>query len=178
MFTLAGRLRIKGLNNLPRKSGAIIASNHLSLNDPPLVGCSVPWAVYFMAKRELFDMPMMGWMFRQFNTFPVNRDGMDRKAMRMAIRLLSEGKTVLMFPRGTRVDDEEDSFKFKNGIGMLSCMAQVPIIPCLVTNSNMLHRLRKMTVSFAEPVFPPEKYDKNTYGMMTESVIKKIKQLR
>ena len=177
VYTLIGRLKIRGLYNLPGEKGAIIAANHISLHDPQLVGCSIPRPIHYMAKRELFDIPVLGWLLRQVNSFPVNRAGTDQKAVRTALRLLSKGRIVLMFPQGTRRSDNLDSFQLKEGIGMLSCLAQVPIIPCMVRNSNKLKSLHRLSVTFLKPVFPPEKYDRNSYKVLAESVTHRMKQL-
>jgi 1-acyl-sn-glycerol-3-phosphate acyltransferase len=177
-YALLGRVKIKGARNIPRGTGVIIASNHMSLNDPPLIGSSVPWPIYYMGKKELFEIPVLGWVLRQINVFPVNREGSDAGAIRRAVKLLREGKTLLIFPKGTRTTDEKEMFSFKSGVGALACMAQVPVVPCLVRNTGKLKKLARLSVSFAEPVFPPEKHDRESCRVLTGTIAEKMKALR
>lgn len=178
VFTIIWRLKICGVSNIPKKTGAIIASNHLSMNDPPLVGCSIPRIACYMAKKELIDIPVLGWLLRQVNSFPVDRSKSDLRAIRMAVRLVSKNNIVVMFPQGTRKKEEDvKGLQFKRGIGIISCLGQVPIIPCLVSNSNRLKGFKQLVVSFGEPIYPPENYSHETYEELASKAISGLNQL-
>ncbi|MBU2614818.1 MAG: 1-acyl-sn-glycerol-3-phosphate acyltransferase [Elusimicrobia bacterium] len=174
VYTLVFRVKISGVKNFPKKGGVLIASNHLSMADPPLVGSCLWRPIHYMAKKELFSSPVFGWILRKVNAFPVNRKGTDMGAIRTVKRLLSEGEIVLVFPQGGRRN--EDNFDVKSGIGMLSCWSQSPIVPCCIKNSNKLKEFKRLEVNFLEPVFPPEKYGQDTYTVLTNKVASEMKE--
>jgi len=178
-YTVIGRKKVRGLENLPPKGtgGAIIAANHMSLNDPPLIGASLTRHLNYMAKKELFDIPIIGWGLKNINAFPVNREGADSSAIRKALKLLRSGELLVMFPGGTRTRDREKSLEFKNGAGMISCMAQVPVIPCLLQNTDRMKKLARVMVTFGKPVYPPAKYSKADYRELTGRIIAEMKRL-
>lgn len=95
-------LRITGTENIPAEGGLIIASNHFSSMDPPIVGVSIRREIHFMAKRELFDTPASRLLMLGLRSFPVNRDGSDTGAIRAALRRLRDGLAVGIFIQGTR----------------------------------------------------------------------------
>ncbi|OGS20747.1 MAG: hypothetical protein A3J83_00670 [Elusimicrobia bacterium RIFOXYA2_FULL_40_6] len=173
-FSFIYRVKITGRKNFPKKGGVLIASNHLSNVAPPLVGSCLWKPIHFMAKKELFRSPVGGWILKMVNSFPVNRGGTDMGAIRMVNKLLSEGEVVLLFPQGGR--RRENDFEVKSGIGLLSCRAQAPIVPCCIRNSNKLKKFRRLEVSFLKPVFPPEKYDQQTYDVLTGKVASEMKE--
>ncbi|MBU0951854.1 MAG: 1-acyl-sn-glycerol-3-phosphate acyltransferase, partial [Elusimicrobia bacterium] len=82
VYTLVFRVKISGVKNFPKKGGVLIASNHLSMADPPLVGSCLWRPIHYMAKKELFSSPVFGWILRKVNAFPVNRKGTDMGAIR------------------------------------------------------------------------------------------------
>ena len=96
------RLRVVGADRMPREGRLIVASNHVSLLDPPLVGCASPRELDYMAKAELFRIPGLGGLIRRLNAHPVDRTGSDSAALRLALRLLETGRALLVFPEGTR----------------------------------------------------------------------------
>ncbi|HBU70314.1 MAG TPA: 1-acyl-sn-glycerol-3-phosphate acyltransferase [Elusimicrobia bacterium] len=177
---LAGRLlwglRVEGADNIPVSGGVLIAPNHRSAIDPPMVGSSMARPLHFMAKQELFEVPVLGFLIKRTNAFPVKRGARDVGAFRNAQRLLEFGEAVLVFPEGTRSKD--DSFKPPlPGVGMLSCMAQAPIIPVRVRNSQNPSRKNPLTVIFGKPVYPPAEFNKDSYGALSAAVIEEIKKL-
>lgn len=174
-FTVIFRLKIKGLDNIPKKGGVIITSNHVSLADPPLIGSSIHRPIFYMAKKELFK-GLFGWILHKVNAFPIEREGGDIKAMRKAKKVLQDGGTLLMFPQGTR--KHEDDFESKNGAGILSCWTHSPIVPCCVINTNNMKQLKKMEVHFSVPIYPPQKYTRDDYELLTNNAINDIKKMR
>ena len=95
-------LRVKGAEHVPARGPALIVSNHQSILDPPVIGGAARRQIYFLAKAELFRIPMFGSLIRALHARPVRREGSDPGALRTAAQLLGEGKALLIFPEGTR----------------------------------------------------------------------------
>jgi 1-acyl-sn-glycerol-3-phosphate acyltransferase len=163
----------------------IIASNHVSYADPPVVGSAVPREVYFLAKEELFRNPAFGWLIRQYNAIALRRAVGDIGAVKKAVELLKQGRAVLMFPEGTRSLSGR-LLKPKPGVGLIACLAGAAVVPAYVRGTNSLGRafLRRtrLTVSFGEPVepegFPADGGDHHQrYQKLTEEVMRRIEDL-
>ena len=178
-------MRIKGDERVPREGGVIIASNHISYNDPPVVGSAVPRELYFLAKEELFRNPVFGALIRAYNAMPVKRAASDVGAMRKALTLLKDGKAMIMFPEGTRSLSGK-FLKPKPGVGMIASMAGVPVVPTYVTGTNHLGavfwRKRPLVVRFGEPVYPDEvrsrcKSDREAYMAISTETMRRIIEL-
>jgi 1-acyl-sn-glycerol-3-phosphate acyltransferase len=176
MFKLFYRYHIEGAENIPKTGGAIISPNHMSFFDPPLAGAAMKRPLYFMAKKELFDIPVFGWTIRQTNAFPVKRGVQDMSAMRHAFSLLEEGYLLLMFPEGTRSKDGKLS-KARAGVGMVACHAQVPLIPVKLENTNMMSKLKKIIVKYGKPIYPPKNFSKNDYVSLSQKVLDEIARM-
>jgi 1-acyl-sn-glycerol-3-phosphate acyltransferase len=170
------RRRVIGVENVPAKGGVLIAPNHRSVADPPIIGSAVNRPMFFMAKQELFDVPVFGWFMHRTNSFPVKRGEQDMGAFRKALRFLKDGMPLLIFPEGTRSKD--DSFlPARPGLGMFACMAQVPAVPVRIINSDHLLRFRKIKVIFGKPIYPPKEYTKEDYQKFSEQVLEAVKNL-
>jgi 1-acyl-sn-glycerol-3-phosphate acyltransferase len=145
--------RVFGEELVPAQGGLVVAANHRSYLDPPLLGTWFPRTVHFMAKRELFAIPVVGWLIRQVHAFPVDRDSADLGAIRRALRILKEGGVVGIFPEGTRNLDGEA--KARGGAVLLAVTAGCPLVPLALVNTNMAaRRLRasKVEVRIGEPI--------------------------
>ncbi len=176
-FRLFWRCTVKGSENIPGTGGVIIAPNHASYADPPLVGSSMKRPLYFMAKKELFDMPVLGFLIRRTNAFPVSRGRQDIGSVRFAEALLKDGRPLLIFPEGTRT--RTGAFgKARPGVAMIACHARVPVVPVRVVNSFYLGSFRKLTVIFGKPVMPPaECAGHEAYQAFAERILEEIKGL-
>ncbi len=178
-------MRIHGDEWVPREGGVIIASNHISYNDPPVVASAVPRELHFLAKEELFRNPVFGALIRSYNAMPVKRGSGDIGAVRKALRLLKEGNAMIMFPEGTRSLSGK-FLKPKPGVGMVASMADVPVVPTYVAGTNNLGaafmRKRPVVVRFGEPIRPAEirsrfGSDKEAYLGISAEAMKRIMQL-
>ena len=178
-------MRIEGDERVPRDGGVIIASNHISYNDPPVVGSAVPRELHFLAKEELFGNPVFGGIIRSYNAMPVRRAAGDVGAMRKAVRLLKEGKAMIMFPEGTRSLSGR-FLKPKPGVGMIASMADVPVVPTFVAGTNNLSaalwRKRPLVVRFGEPIVPADirrgcASDKDAYMAISAEAMERIMRL-
>jgi 1-acyl-sn-glycerol-3-phosphate acyltransferase len=154
LFIFFNRWRVEGRENVPARGGVILASNHTSYADPPLVGTACPRRVFFMAKQELFRMPLLGWLIPRVHSFPVRRGKGDRRALREAVRLLNRGEVVLIFPEGTRSPNGRLQPP-ELGAAMVALMSGAPVVPMALIGSDRLlpqhsplPRPAKVTVRF------------------------------
>ena len=157
-FRLGFGLEIRGQEHVPRRGGCLIAANHTSFLDPPLIGATSPRRVSFMARATLFDQPLLGWYMRHVGVFPVVRGEGDLAAIREAVRRLRHGDVVALFPEGGRQPSGQLGLA-KRGIGLLAVTAQVPIVPALITGTFQAwppgaKRLRraKIRIAFGEAI--------------------------
>lgn len=129
------RLRLEGEEHIPRSGPAILAMNHQSFLDPPMLGCMVRGEIYYLARRSLFEKPVLKWLLPRVNVIPVDRDGQDRSALKQVIRLLEEGKRVLIFPEGTRSRDGR-LLPAKAGLGLIAAKTGAPVVPLRIFGSG------------------------------------------
>ena len=132
-FKICFRLKINGLEHF-RPGAAIIAANHTSLYDPEVVSISCSEEVHFLAKESLFRIPLLGRLIRILNSHPVSRDASDAATFRLIIRLLKEGKKVILFPDGNRSPNGELQ-PLEKGLPFLVQKAQCRILPTFVTGT-------------------------------------------
>lgn len=125
---LAPRWRVTGRENIPPTGPVILAPNHISDSDPPFVGLSAGRPVWFMAKRELFEIPVLGAMIRFAQGFPVERGRPDRTALRHSQELLSAGETVVVYPEG-RTSESGKLQPLLPGVALLALHTRVPVVP-------------------------------------------------
>jgi 1-acyl-sn-glycerol-3-phosphate acyltransferase len=126
---------VTGREHVPRSGGFILASNHISFWDPPLIGSALPREIHFLAKEELFSNPAFGWLIRSYNAIPIRRGMVDLSGMARAVETLRRGGGLMLFPEGTRMRDGE-LHPARPGIGMLSVNSGVPIVPCFISGSD------------------------------------------
>lgn len=172
-------LEITGQNNIPKNGGAIIASNHISLLDPPVIGCSIPRYVHFMAKEELFKYPVFNWIITQLKAFPVRRGMPDRTAIRTAINLLESGEIVGLFPEGTRSKNGVLGNP-EPGLAMIAVKTGSPIIPAAVIGTGDFSKkfLPKFKVKFGKPIAVEKgKTDKESLERISQSLMREIARL-
>lgn len=159
LMRLLFRLEAVGRELVPATGPVLIVSNHVSVLDPPLVGGSVPRPIYFMAKEELFRIPLFGRLIRSLNARPVRRDGSDMRALKGSLALLQEGRAILVFPEGTRGVEGEPPRAGRPGVGMLAVLSGAPVVPVYVSGSGAalprgraLPRPGKVRVTFGPPL--------------------------
>lgn len=131
---LAFRLKIYGRENLIEDGPAIYASNHASYLDPPLVGVACRKELFYLARNTLFEKPVLGPLLPRINCIPVDRDRGDVAAVRALLRLLKEGKRVVVFPEGTRSKDGNLQ-PARAGLGLIIAKALAPVVPVRVFGS-------------------------------------------
>src|SRR5215208_2749736 len=128
------RLRRLGTEHVP-DGGVILASNHRSFLDPFAIGCCIGRPIYFVAKRELFKNPLLGWLLNCLGAFPIKRGASDEESMSTALALLEREQAVVIFPEGTRIRTGSLA-RPKRGVGRLALQSGKPVVPIAVTNSE------------------------------------------
>lgn len=150
-------MEVVGVENVPSEGPAILAGNHLSYLDPPVIGAAVPRPVRFMAKAELFKIPLFSQFLRGIQTFPVQRGSADRSAIRAALQVLAEGDLMALFPEGTR-NRTGESLPPQKGVASIALRSAAPVIPVGITGTSItdrkLHPVRRplIRVAFGPPV--------------------------
>ena len=166
-FTLFYHYSVFGANEAcPGK--AIIAPNHASFLDPPLIGASWPEEIHYLARASLFRYRLWGWILKKLNAHPIQGNAQDIGSIRMICQLLNEGKKVVVFPEGERSATGELQ-AIKSGIAMLALRTNSPIIPVYISGAFEAwprhSRLPKfgtaITCVFGKPIFSPQPEDKN-----------------
>ncbi|HUL54932.1 MAG TPA: lysophospholipid acyltransferase family protein [Opitutaceae bacterium] len=123
---------VSGVESIPRTGGLIVAANHASVLDPPLIGCHVPRQLAFFARKTLWKGGLVSWWLDIVGTIPVDRDsGADASAIRRVLKVLRDGRAIIVFPEGTRTRTGALQ-RPKPGVGLLACRAGVPVVPARI----------------------------------------------
>lgn len=142
------RVSAVGKEHIPSEGAAIICCNHQSFWDPPIIGYLMPRKIRYMAKADLFRIPLFGSFISHLGAFPVKRGGVSKESIRLSLKLLESGEMLLIFPEGTRnVDGRETA---KRGAVHLAFKTGAPIVPAAITGT--FRPFSKITVRFGEPV--------------------------
>ncbi len=179
------RGKVFGRENIPESGPFILASNHISYYDPPLVGAGCKREVYFFAKRELFKyLPVRAFLVR-VNAHPVSRGKFDRGAIESAIEILKGGNGLAVFPEGTRALKGE-FLPVKPGVGMIARKAEAPIVPVYIHGSDRLWKCffgrAKLRIIYGESL--SKEYvtsfesDKESYRTISEEIMNRIKAIK
>ena len=134
------RLEVVGEQRVPVNGPLIVVSNHIDLLDPPLVAACVHRRVHPMAKRELFEIPLIGWFFHAYGAFPVRRFSADMGALRVARNFLRSGEAVLIFPEGTRGNMVGDITTLRPalpGAAVVAQLSEALVVPVAITGSKV-----------------------------------------
>lgn len=170
--------RVEGRDNLPAEGGAILCSNHISWWDPPLVGCVVKRRVHFMAKEELFKIPILGSILPALGAFPVRRGTPDRSAIRQALRVLKDGQVLGIFPEGTRSKTGRLQ-KAEPGTALLAIKSQAPLVPVAILGPYRLFRPIRVRIGapFTVEEFYDQRLSSEVLGPASEKIMAKIAEL-
>ena len=131
------RLEVVDASNVPAEGRVLVVANHLSNFDPVLVAACSPRRVRTMAKREMFETPLVGWTVWAYGAFPVRRHSADMGALRVGRNHLLAGSAVLVFPEGTRAP-ERALIPALPGSAMLALLGNAPVVPVAVTGTERL----------------------------------------
>jgi 1-acyl-sn-glycerol-3-phosphate acyltransferase len=183
------RGEVTGLENLPRTGSFLIAANHSSFLDPPLIGSQVQRQIAYFARKTLWKPGFASWWLDTVGTIPVDRDGgQDVSAIKRVLRALKEDKGLILFPEGTRSPDGTLQAP-KAGVGLICCRSQVPVVPVRIFGSfeafGKSRGLRvgtPVTIVFGRPI-PPAVYDepkagKERYQIASDRIMARIAALQ
>jgi 1-acyl-sn-glycerol-3-phosphate acyltransferase len=156
---------------LVEEGPVILASNHQSYFDPPLVGICSRRAVYYLARKTLLDIPMLGPLLPFINVIPVDRDGNDMSALKKIIRLVRAGSGVVLFPEGTRSPDGTLQ-RGKSGVGLIIAKTRAPVQPMRIFGAHSAFpkgsgkiSLTPISVIVGEPIrFTDQELDPQSHG--------------
>ncbi len=137
LFLILGPIRSYGKGRIPREGGLLILSNHLADVDPVVVQLACNRPIHFMAKSELFEIPVLKSLIRAYGAFPVKRGEPDRASIRRAVQLLKMGEVVCVFPEG-QLSESGELQELKPGIALLARMAACNVICCRLENTNRI----------------------------------------
>lgn len=179
--------KVEGGDSVPATGGIIVAANHCSYLDPPVLACALKRRVRFMARDTLFSNAFARWYFPRVGVIPLDRTRGDLAALRKAISLLKEGHAVALYPEGTRSPDGKLQ-EAKGGIGFLIAKGGVPVVPMHISGTyealpkgqGKLAKSR-ISVRIGEPISPDEMSAamtaKNDYDSVARLVMQRIAAL-
>lgn len=181
------QLEVTGSENIPGKGAFILASNHRSNLDPIIVADAIERKLYFMGKRELFRTKFSARVMKMLNVIELNREGIDRSALKKGLVSLHTGRGLLLFPEGKRSVDGRLS-SGKSGVALFAFGANVPVIPVFIRGTgealpphSRSIRLAKIRVSFGKGLTLPEATErsnrKSDYQEFTNRIMQGIADL-
>ncbi len=172
-----------GRENIPKKGSFILVSNHGSLFDPPLLGHALGRNISFMAKSELFSIPLLGYIIKACGAYPVKRGIADKNTIKIACEKLSNNNSIGIFIDGTRQKDGRVN-KPKQGAALLAFKNQKLLLPVAIINSHRLVRLRfcipfftKIVIKVGKPINPPIVSSKDELSIVTRSLQESINNM-
>lgn len=148
------RIHVSGEENIP-EGGAIVASNHTAFSDVLVISASTKRQVRYMAKKELFKIPLLAQLIRGLGAYPVNRGGADVSSIKLTISMLEAGELIGIFPQGHRHGKKDPrTTEVKAGVGMIAYRSKAPIVPVFIDNARgKTGILRKNYVTFGKPIY-------------------------
>ncbi|MBP7176123.1 MAG: 1-acyl-sn-glycerol-3-phosphate acyltransferase [Thermoclostridium sp.] len=175
-FALFYRVSTAGAEKVPKEGTFIVCCNHISLLDMFLFGPRLPMKVHFMAKQELFKIPVLKSILKGLGAYPVKRGQGDMQAAKTTLLLLKEGKTIGIFPEGHRRNKSSGKLKPKSGAILFAVESGVPILPVGIFGNFRL--FSKLRVVYGQPWYPvgqhAEKPAKARMQELAEELMEKI----
>jgi len=137
LLRLFTRCRVEGLENVPPSGPLLLVANHLNLVDPPVLGALLPRRIVFVAKEELFRMPLVGWIVKWYGAFGIKRGQADLQALRTAVSVLRSGGVLGMFPEGhrSRTGKMQEAYA---GAALVALMGEAPVLPVGIDGTDRL----------------------------------------
>ncbi len=142
-----------GVENVPRSGPLIVACNHISFLDPPVMGSFCPRQIYYMAKKELFDIPVFGAAIASVGAYPVDREGSAAAAIKRSVEVLRRGDCIGIFPEGGR---NQDGVKVASqGVALLASLGRAPVLPAAIVGGDRAKHFGKIKVAFGKTLTLP-----------------------
>lgn len=177
MFRTLWRMRVYGTQNLPKSGPVIIASNHISYMDPPVLGSACPRRIQYMAKQELFAIPLLGRAIRAVGAYPVDRHGSAKAAIKRSLEVLKEGGAIGIYPEGTR--NRDGSHTPQIGVALLAQLSGAPVVPAFLGGTRDPLRFQAVRAYFGEPMRLPahERISRADLEQFVGDVMQRIRSL-
>jgi len=183
IYKIIFRGHLIGRENIPQKNSFIMVSNHGSLLDPPLLGHALGRNISFMAKAELFKIPLLGFIIKACGAYPVKRGIVDKNTIKTACKKLSNDNCIGIFIDGTRQENGRVN-KPKQGAALLAFKNQKLLLPVAIVNSHRLIRFKlcipffsKIVIKVGKPVRPPQSSSRHDLNSVTMHLQENINNL-
>lgn len=177
-------LRVEGIENIPADGSFILASNHKSYLDPPLLGAPLPRELRYFAKKQLFSIPILGRTIRGYGAIPIDREGFDRRGIAQALDVLAAGEGLVVFPEGTRIR-RPGLGRPREGVGLLTLKSGAPVVPAHLSGTweprRRWYRRVPIEVRYGRPIRFPAVSGKDAraqYAAVAAAVLEAIAALR
>lgn len=180
LYLFIFRVTVIGQENIPKDGAVIFCANHSSNFDPVTMALYVPKRkVHYMAKKELFQNKLLGWLFKQLYAFPVDRSNADMTAFKSAVKILKSGETLGMFAQGTRVKEGEEKAA-KAGVALFAMKGNAPVVPVAISGSGKL--FTKVRISYGNPLnleeYRGKRLNTESLEQITNLIMLQINQMR
>jgi 1-acyl-sn-glycerol-3-phosphate acyltransferase len=159
MYATYFRWRVFNAERVPLTGPVILASNHASFLDPPLVGSALPRPINYLARESLFRFPGIGALLRSWNSVPVDRDGGGAAGLKAILNRLLDGGGIILFPEGTRTSDGNLQ-PARSGIGLVVIKSDAPVVPVRTFGTfeaygrhGRLPRPKRVAVKYGRPMY-------------------------
>lgn len=172
------RVRVTGREHVPKTGPLIVACNHVSYLDPPMMGVFLPRPISYMAKAQLFEMPVLGPLIRGLGAYPVDRDGNVTAAIKRSVEVLRAGGCVGIFPEGTR--NIAGDVQARQGVAFLASLAKAPVVPAAIVGGDRAKHLHQIKVAYGPPIRLPadRKATRDELAKFTDEVMSAIAALK
>ena len=152
--------RVYNAERVPLEGPVILASNHASYLDPPLVGAGIRRDINYLARESLFRFPVVGWVLRNWNSVPVDREGGGARGLKAILERLLKGGAIILFPEGTRSRDGKLQ-PARSGIGLTVIKSTAPVVPVRVFGTyeafgrhmRLPKPFRRVAVKYGKPMY-------------------------
>ncbi|MFT9078104.1 lysophospholipid acyltransferase family protein [Ethanoligenens sp.] len=173
-------VRVEGAQRVP-DGPLVLCANHRSNFDPVILGSSFPRQLFYMAKAELFHVPLLGPLITALGAFPVRRGEGDTEAIKTSLRVLKRGNVLGMFPEMHRNRNKKGLMRFHSGALRFAAQAKVPIIPVAIVRGKGVWPFRQVRVVFGYPVTAEmlgfEKENRKSHTAACENLRQKVLQM-
>lgn len=183
-FKLFYKLKVIGSENIPVKGGVIVAANHVSYLDPPVIGVALKRHPVYIAKEDLFKIPLLGKFISLFS-IAVNRNKPRLSTVKEAVTRLKKGELIVIFPEGARSTDS-NLLDAKRGVGIIAALSKAPVVPTLIEGTEKalprgakFPRLARISVTFGNPIRSDAKEKgRQFHEWISKKIMEAIKNLR
>lgn len=145
------RVKVVGIDNVPKDKPFMLCCNHTSMLDIVLLIAFCPRAISFMAKKEIFKVPVLSGIFKKMGAFPVDRGGRDITSIRHSMKIIEDGNVLGIFPEGKRYR-QGPMREVKTGCAFIASKTGADVLPVCIYKEGKAHPFRKVTLRFGEVI--------------------------